>query len=344
MGDMVLTTPLIRALALRFGQPVDIMSSGDWTRPLLEQQSGVGRMHLITSRRRPYPLNPPQWRLVADLRRRGPGPVWLCDENPAARALLRRAGYGPSEIVAATDHPFEPGEHVVDRWLRMAAQTPRTFASLPAAEIDFASLRTPRLTVTPAARDDLESWLESRGLTGRALVLVQPGNKRTMRRFGSRRRATNVKYWPEERWAGVIDGILRRLPDAAVLLLGVPVEAALNADILRHVNVPGAHNVAGEVPIPRLLALQERAVGMVSVDTGPAHSAAALDCPLVVLFATADPREIGPRSHGSPVMILGGRRDSLLPTTVDEVLAAWDQIERARPIDSPGNRAGPLTA
>ena len=33
-----------------------------------------------------------------------------------------------------------------------------------------------------------------------ALILVQVGNKRTMRR-GLRRLAVNNKYWPNERWA-----------------------------------------------------------------------------------------------------------------------------------------------
>jgi heptosyltransferase-2/heptosyltransferase-3 len=181
------------------------------------------------------------------------------------------------------------------------------------------------LRVADAWRADALSWLEGLGLSTRPLVLLQAGNKRTMRRFGRRQRATNVKYWPESRWARVIDGILGRDPGAAVLLLGVETEKALNDDILRLVTRPGASNVAGEVPIPRLLALQERARGMVSVDTGPAHSAAALDCPLVDLFSTADPDQIAPRSHGAPVEILGGRIDSLLGIDAEEVLAAWDR-------------------
>ena len=41
-GDMVILTVLIRALAQRFGQPVDIVSSGGWTLPLLSGQPGIG--------------------------------------------------------------------------------------------------------------------------------------------------------------------------------------------------------------------------------------------------------------------------------------------------------------
>ena len=323
MGDMVLVTPIVRALHRRFGTPVDIVSSGSWVRPLLEGQEGVGRIYLLDSRRRPYFMSPDQWRLVADLRARGAGPVWMCDVTAQTHALLARAGLGPDSLVAARDHPFGPREHVVDRYLRMARETPAAFARDAPAPVDVEP--RPALRIADAWRADAEAWLAGRRLAGRPLVLLQAGNKRTMRRFGRRRRPTNVKYWPEERWARVIDGILERAPGAAVLLPGVETEKALNDDILRLVKRPGAVNVAGEVPIPRLLALQERALGMVSVDTGPAHSAAALDCPLVDLFSTADPDQIAPRSHGAPVEILGGGIGSLLGISAEEVLAAWDR-------------------
>ncbi len=327
MGDMILVTPIVLALHHRFGAPVDIVSSGAWVRPLLDGQEGVGRIFLLDSRRRPYLMSPDQWRLVAELRRRGAGPVWMCDSNDPTHALLARAGLGPDSLVAARDHPFRPREHVVDRYLRMSREVPAAFATTvpPPVEVE----PRPSLRVAEDWRADADRWLAGRELAGRPVVLLQAGNKRTMRRFGRRQRATNVKYWPEERWARVIDGILERDPGTAVLLPGVETEKALNDDILRLVTRPGALNVAGEVPIPRLLALQERARGMVSVDTGPAHSAAALDCPLVDLFSTADPDEIGPRSHGAPVEILGGRIESLLSIQVEEVLAAWDRAMTA---------------
>lgn len=335
MGDMVLLTPLLRALHQRFGAPVDLVAIGGWARPLLEGQESVGRIHLLESRRRPYLLSPDQWRLVAALRERGPGPVWMCDADEHLLPLLRRAGLGDEALVTVRGHPFRPREHVVDRFLRMAAETPPVFAATAPPPVDIAALRAPSLRVAADWRADVDAWLGQHGLAGRPLVLLQAGNKRTMRRFGRRQRATNVKYWPEERWARVIDGVLARDPGAAVLLLGVEAEKGLNDDVLRHVTRDGAVNVAGEVPIPRLLALQERAHGMVSVDTGPAHSAAALDCPLVVLFSTSDPDQIAPRSHGTPVEVLGGRRESLLGIDADEVIAAWERAMAARRL-SPG--------
>ena len=53
MGDMVLLTPLIRLLAQRYGRPVDLLTSGSWTAPLLHGQPEVGHLQVLTSRKTP---------------------------------------------------------------------------------------------------------------------------------------------------------------------------------------------------------------------------------------------------------------------------------------------------
>ena len=285
-GDMVLLTPLVRELAARFGEPVDIVSSGGWTRPLLEGQPGVGNLYLVESRRRPYLISPDQWRLVRALRRRGAGPTWFLDAGGVGRQLLTRAGIGAQWIVDADALPRLPGEHYLERFWRIAAVMPPALVAPPPAPAGRAVAGSV-LAVSDASRRDVGAWLANLGLGGRRLLLVQAGNKRTMRR-GARRRASNTKYWPEERWAAVIDAMAARCPGHAILLLGVPSEHALNEEIRRQTRAASVVNVAAELPVPRLVALLERAEGMVSVDTGPAHAAAAVGLPLVVLFGAAD--------------------------------------------------------
>jgi heptosyltransferase-2/heptosyltransferase-3 len=161
-------------------------------------------------------------------------------------------------------------------------------------------------------------------------VLVQAGNKRTMRWWAPRSRSTNTKYWPEARWGEVIRRVLDADADSRVLLLGVPAEAPLNEAIAAATRSDRVLNVARELPIPRLLALQERASGMLSVDTGPAHSAAALDCPLVVLFGEANVVRYLPRSPSGHVEavqgIAGGREPRILSISVDDVWSAWCRL------------------
>lgn len=335
MGDMVILLTLIRSLFLRFNVPVDVVTTGIWARSLLQSQRGVGDVYLMRTRRTPYWLSPGKQRLVAELRQRGAGPIWICDDDDRVRKLIKRAGFASSWVVDESSCPGLSNEHAVDRWVRFARSTPGELAGKAdcAAELDaLPILRIPPLQVEPAWRQDLDRWLALRGLQGVPLILVQAGNKRTMRLL-PRRRRTNTKYWLEQRWAEVIDRICAAEPTAHMLLLGVREETGLNNAILKHVRSPRVHNVAGEVPIPRLFALQERAGGMISVDTGPAHSAAALGCPLVVLFGLDKTSLYSPRSTTDAVEVLIGNVHgvtSMLGIQPDHVLDAWERLRRFR--------------
>ena len=132
-GDMVLVTALIQQLHARFGTPVDVITSGGWARPLLTPRQGVGEIYTLRSRRTPYWLDREQQALVRQLRERGAGPTWYCDGGGHGRALLRRAGITDALVCDTRDLPWLPGEHFVERWLRMAAQTPPALAATPPA-------------------------------------------------------------------------------------------------------------------------------------------------------------------------------------------------------------------
>ena len=69
-GDMVLVTALIRDLSSRFGGPVDVLTSGPWSEPLLRGQPGVGDVVTVRSRKTPYWLSRDQQRAVRWLRKK----------------------------------------------------------------------------------------------------------------------------------------------------------------------------------------------------------------------------------------------------------------------------------
>ena len=105
----------------------------------------------------------------------------------------------------------------------------------------------------------------------------------------------------------MLRGLRALHPDHAILLLGVPQESALNQDILRLAGITGAYNVVHELSISRLLGLAGRATGMVSVDTGPAHLAAAVGCTVVAIFGKTEPFMYAPRGRTAVVECLVGR-------------------------------------
>ncbi len=327
-GDAVLLTPLIRQLSERFASPIDLLSSGPWTKPLLAGQPGVGDIVIVRSRKTPYWASLDQQRAVRWLRARGPGPTWFADISRAGRGLLTRAGIGEEWIVDAGQFPFLPKEHAIERWRRFGAAVPAAIRdSTPVAVAPL--LRGCEIVVSDAARADLHAWLQVRGLVGRPLLLVQAGNKRTMR-AGARKRVTNTKYWPEANWAAVIRGMRETHPRHAILLAGAGHEYSFNHDIIRQCGVPDVHNVADDLPIPRLLALLERADSLLTVDSGPAHAAAAVGCPMVDLFGRASVDEYRPwGSTSAEVKCLTGMQDGepdMLGIRVDTVLTAWRKL------------------
>jgi ADP-heptose:LPS heptosyltransferase len=327
-GDMVLLTALIRVLHAEFRAPVDIVTSGPWSEPLLRGQPGVGEIFSVRSRKTPFWMSLDQQRVVRELRARGSGPTWFCDGDAAARPILERAGVDAENIVDVKDHPLLPGEHATQQWRRLAQIMPSRGAA-PRADID-AVLPGCYLEVTRAQRAQLAAWLKTRGLADQPLILIQIGNKRTMRR-GLRRLAVNHKYWPNERWAEVLRYLRQQHPAHALVLLGTGPEYQLNQEVAALAGISGLHNVADDLPISRLVSLLDHACGLVTVDSGPAHAAAAVGCPQVVLFGRALPSLYRPwGTAGADVRLLTGfvaGEPSMLGIDAGSVIAAWSALK-----------------
>ena len=327
LGDVVLLTVLLQALAQRYGQPVHLLSSGDWTAELLGHDPAVSELRLVTSRRAPYWLTPSQWTVNRWLGAHR-GPVYLCDPDPYAERMIQRAGVPEERLVRAWRHWPGDGIHWADWWLQIAALDAHG-APGPARPVEVTA--QPRLYLPPGAQQDIDAWLAVHGLIGFPLVLLQPGHKKTHKR-GRIGTVTHDKHWPAERWGAVIRGVTAALPGAALLVCGSPREAGLAQEVVEAAGAPPAGrrivNIARlQLTLPRLMAVASRAHSMVSVDTGPAHVAAAMDCPLVVLYGQSGWGRWRPRAPSASVLTLGPKAPTpgarLLDLTPAQVLAAW---------------------
>jgi len=324
-GDVVMLTALIESLSRRYGAQVDLLSSGPWTPELLKHDASVRNIQLVTSRKTPYWLCPSQWHAVRWMASRRNVPVYLCDPEPKALALLLRAGIPRNNILRAWDTWPGNQAHWVDWWNDVARQTPPAFSA--SAPPPLAHNATPRLAVTDGERAACDAWLRELGIATAPLVLLQPGNKRTLK-HGKSQQSDN-KYWSPENWAQLVAAITQDMPDARVLLCGADAERPPLDEIVAQCNSAAVINAAGALPIDRLLPLMQRAHSMISIDTGPAHAAAALGCPLVVLFGAMGSTRWRPRSTGSPVVALEsdrGEASKVMDITPDQVIKAWRSL------------------
>jgi ADP-heptose:LPS heptosyltransferase len=329
LGDMVLLTPMLRQLYQRSGLPCDIVGIGGANKILFTEMPWVRNVYSIDSRSAPYWFNRSQRELTTALRQAQHRFVWICETNRKSYRLLARAGITRANSINQLDLSSVSAEHYCDKWLRLGNLSPDGFDAAPMTILEPGT----ELFVSSAEIDECRDWLREHSIDADApLLCIQAGSKRTTRR-GQANRASNSKYWHEGNWAGVIDAAIEQLPGVQVMLCGVPAESDMCAAIKALCsNQDRVHNVADDLPLRRLLALLSIAHSCISVDTGPAHAAAALNCPLVVLFGKASPGRFRPVSLDSPVQVIQGFADTSASApgigyiTVQQAFAGWCKV------------------
>ena len=316
---MIMLSALLEILHRRFGQPCRVIGAGDWTAEIYRGHRDVAEV-ICLGRHTAFFLDGAWWRALRTLRADRTAPVYVCEDFPRklprSRRLLRLSGTPAShcvfmhEMLAATERRGQAPEHWVDRLVALGRCTPPAFREADFPWPEPAPRCAPQLEIAPAERAECEAWLASKRWLGRPLVLVQPGNQRTMR-GGARPTVSpdDHKAWPVERWAALLlhvqQHLQQRLPQAQILLVGAPQERAFLELIRAAAQLPVIDIAV--LPLRRLFALCAQSHSMISVDTGPAHAAAAVGLPLVVLFGAYPAQVWQPRSAvGSPVVAIGG--------------------------------------
>ena len=329
-------TALLSFLHQRYGRPCQVIGVGSWTAAVFEGNPDVSQVWTF-GRHWPFPLSTSWPRLARALRESHPGPIYICEHHyrqlPRIRRMLAYSRVDPARCIFMQEKPGTV-HHSVDRLIRLGEQTP---AVLDAADYPVPSTSptwAPRLQVFDNDRAELNTWLRSQGWAGRQIIMVQPGNHRSMglRRKRWQRLNTDDKAWPIEHWVSLLRRVHERMPDALIMLRGSPEEVEMLQSVQR---VTGLDSViVAGVGLRRLFALCEAAHSMISVDTGPAHAAAALGLPLVVMYGAESQRFWLPRSlSGSPVVGVGGPPDSVRADQipVDAVFDAWCGIVERLP-------------
>ncbi len=327
VGDMIMLTALLAMLHRRYGRPCQVVGAGPWNESVFLDHPDVARCWVLP-RHAPFPFTLAWPSLVSTLRRSAPGPIYVAEyqyrQLPRVRRLLASSGIDMRRCVFIDEGPGEKG-HWVDALLRLGGRTP---SGLDAADYPVSAESgccAPRLVVLDSERNERRAWLHERGWSGKPLILIQPGNHRSM---SSRRRRRwhdrDDKAWPVERWRELLRAIQGRLPEAVLLLRGAVDEIPMLNQMREEIDLEGVEVIGLE--LRPLFALTELAHSMISVDTGPAHAAAALGLPVVVLYGAESPGVWLPRAPSdSPVIGLGGPPQSCRADQipVETVFEAW---------------------
>ncbi len=262
IGDILLTTPLLRAI--RHSHPearVTVLTKREYV-PLLSHNPHVQRV-LGLAPGRPF-LN-----LAAELR--GDEYTHLLDLHDNLRSRALRL------LVPGRWRSYP--KHRAARALLIRAKRNRYRDRRPVPERYFSAARDlevapdgapPEFFLGAEADEQAAAWLASVGLEAEtSIVAIAPGA------------AHATKRWPIEHWRVLVD---RSVKDgSAVVIVGGPNDATLGA-ALSDGSRGRVANAAGILGLQASGALLRRARALVSGDTGVMHMATGVGTPVLALF------------------------------------------------------------
>ena len=109
-----------------------------------------------------------------------------------------------------------------------------------------------------------------------------------------------TKLWDQQKFGRVADHI-QTVFGLPVVFTGGSEDRAYIDDVMAHMRTKGA-NLAGRTDLLTLAALLQRALLMITTDTGPMHMAAAVGTPTVALFGPTAPWRTGPYGKGHRIV------------------------------------------
>lgn len=333
IGDMVMLTAALRLLRARYGKSCYVVGADAWAPDVYLGLAEVGDCWPLP-RKAPFLLGSAWPAILRALRRSAPGPIYVFEHHRGQvhriRRLLRLSGIDPRRCLFMDEAPGAESPWL-DALLRFARRTPPGLNADDYPEPVASRSWSPALRVLPVEKAQRDDWLRARGFRGEPIVLVQPGNHRTMGRRRLRNwRGRDDKVWPVAHWVELLHRLHARLPDAMLVLRGAVAEVPLLESIRAAAGLSCV--TSASTGLRPLFALCEAAHSMISADSGPAHAAAALAVPLVVIYGMQSSRVWLPRSsNGSPVMGVGGppRFERADQISVDAVFEAWSSLTDA---------------
>jgi heptosyltransferase-2/heptosyltransferase-3 len=291
LGDVLLTTPAIRALCVTYPNTEIHALVGAWSAQVFAPYPEIDRVLTL-----PFPgfnraskknlHSPYQLALISafNLRKIGYRTAIILRPDHWWGAMLAylagiptRIGYDLPDVAPfLTERVAHHNEHVVLQNVALMESL------IPTLDRESLKLSFP---VSDASRTWIYEYLHERSIKeDTPVVAIHPGS------------GTWVKQWDEEKWAIMADTLADQL-DAKIVFTGGDHEAAMAQNIAARMH----HSVcvaAGDTDLGSLAALFERARIVLGADSGPMHLAVAVGTPTVTLFGAADPLEFG--SWGDP--------------------------------------------
>lgn len=183
---------------------------------------------------------------------------------------------------------YNPYLHTADAYevLVMALTSDPRETPMLKAEVPATRRQPPTFTPPEASLVKVRGALEARfgNALPRPLFVFHPNTGDALR----------VRKWPKENYVALAETLMRRYPDGAILLTGLPSENEDIGWIAQQANSRRVHSLSGHLNLADLLTLLSMADLLVTNDSGPAHFSALTPVHLVALYGPETPTLFGP--------------------------------------------------
>ena len=281
IGDILLTTPLLRAIRTRYpGARISVLTKAQFV-PLLSHNPYVSEVLSVA----------PGERLLAVAERvRAVRYTHLLDLHGSLRTqALRMLAPGPWRTYA---------KRRLERALLVTAKRNTYRDDVPVAERYFEAASDLGVEPDGGPPDFFLSEEADRGAAAR-LEALQIGRERPIVAIAPGA-AHATKRWPLDHWVALIAQIIPTGADVAVL--GGPDDREAAAEITRRAGA-NVGSVAGALGLQETGAVIRRAEALVSGDTGVMHMATGVGTPVVALFGPTV-RQFGFFPYRSPATVV----------------------------------------
>lgn len=295
VGDAVMTVPALRALREVLPQAHITLATRPWAKGLFSDADFID--DLLLYERRPRDLRAVV-RQTREWRRRS-FDLALLFQNAFEAALIAGGARVPLRVGYATDgrralltHPlplpaWRSERHEVFYYLNLVAELERLlYGRVVVAE------RAPAyaLGVSAERQAGARALLKEHGAReARPLVALCPGSTNS-----------RAKRWPAERFAALADKLIDEA-GAEVVLIGAPDELEVSLEV-RAMMKGKPLMLTGRTDLAQAVAVLSLTDVLVTNDTGPAHIAAALERPTLVIFGPTDPRTTRPFAPAAEIL------------------------------------------
>jgi lipopolysaccharide heptosyltransferase II len=292
LGDLVLTTPAIRALRRAYPDAAIDVLAMPGTANVLDGDPDISRILTCDVNTWMAPgswLRAQTWRdlrafLRETRRSRYDLAISVCGDIGGIVTRLtgarRRVGYAGEAYPHFMTDPV-PGKRYLTP--QHEVRYVLNLARAAGGRVDEVEAR-PTLAVKSDARATIQQILQEErekiGARG-PIVALHPGA-----RNGA------AKRWPMRHYAELGDRLTREL-DAFVVVTGAPNELALSHEIMRRMTAP-AFDLTGKTSLQELVALMAESDLVITGDSGPMHIACAVQTPTIALHGPTEPAQSGP--------------------------------------------------